>query len=143
MSSFRPVTPRFSVAPQIAPGDLAQAAAEGFSFVVCNRPDGEEAGQPDAATMQAAAEAAGLGFAHVPVAGGFSMQAVDATARALEEAGDARVLAWCRSGTRSVTLWALARAKDEVDAEELIRAAAGAGYDLSGMRPTLMGLAGR
>ena len=51
---------RISVAPQIAPDDVAEIAAAGFNAIVNNRPDGEDAGQPEGAEMRAAAEAAGL-----------------------------------------------------------------------------------
>jgi uncharacterized protein (TIGR01244 family) len=143
MSAFRTVTPRFSVAPQITPAALSEAAAEGFTAVICNRPDHEEPGQPSAQAMQAAAQAAGLTFTHIPVAGGFPPAAVAAMGEALGAAGDGKVLAWCRSGTRSVTLWALAGAAGGADPHSVIAAAAGAGYDLSGLEPTLQGLAGR
>jgi len=69
MSEFHRVTERFSVAPQLAPEDMAAAAQQGFVRVVCNRPDGEGPGQPMGAEMKAAAQAAGLEFVHIPFAG--------------------------------------------------------------------------
>jgi uncharacterized protein (TIGR01244 family) len=78
--------------------------------IVNNRPDDEEPGQPSAAEMASAAEAAGLSYRHIPVAGGFSPEQVDAMAAALAEAGGP-VLAFCKSGTRSTFLWALAEAQ--------------------------------
>lgn len=143
MAAIRPVTDRFAVAPQIATGDLATLAAEGWTAVICNRPDGEEAGQPSASIMREAAEAAGLAFTHIPVAGSFPLPAVEAMRDALEAAPEGKVLAWCRSGTRSVTLWAMAQALQGADAVDLIAAAQGAGYDLSGLEGALVSLAGR
>jgi uncharacterized protein (TIGR01244 family) len=120
------------VAGQILPGDVAAVAAAGMRTIVNNRPDHEEPGQPLGADIEAAAAAAGLGYRHIPLAGGFSHTQVEAMAETLE-AGP--VLAFCKSGTRSTYLWALAQAARGVPAAELAEAAAGAGYDL---RPILL-----
>jgi len=123
------------VSGQIAASDLAEVAAAGVKTIVNNRPDGEEPGQPAGAEIEAAARAAGLAYRHIPVAGGISPAQVDAMAEALV-AGPA--LAFCRSGTRSTFLWALARAKQGADGASLLRAAAEAGYDLNPIRPYLI-----
>lgn len=120
-----------SVSGQIMPEEVAQAAAAGIRTIVNNRPDGEEADQPPGRDIAAAAAAAGLGYRHIPVAGGFSQEQVAAMAEALE-AGP--MLAFCKSGTRSTFLWALARAAGGADADVLLAQAAGAGYDLSPIR---------
>lgn len=143
MAIIRPVTDLFSAAPQIDPADLPQLAADGYAAVICNRPDEEDPGQPDAATIAAAAAAAGLAFTHIAVAGAIAREQVDAMARALAAAGSGRVLAYCRSGTRSTNLWALARASAGAEPDGLIAAAARGGYDLSGLRPMLARLSGR
>ena len=104
--------------------------------MICNRPDGEEPGQPAVALIQEAAEAAGLGFHHIPVSGGaFPPDVVEAFAKVREQA-DGKVLAYCRTGTRSITLDALANIENET-ADERIKRAERAGYDLSGMRDRL------
>jgi uncharacterized protein (TIGR01244 family) len=138
MSEFRRVTERLSVSPQLAPGDMAAAAAQGFLRVVCNRPDAEGPGQPTGAEMKAAAQAAGLDFVHIPFAGMPDAATADAVFAAVAEA-PGPVLAYCRSGTRSVTAWALGslRAGDH-DRESLVALAAGAGYDLSAVLPRPM-----
>jgi uncharacterized protein (TIGR01244 family) len=139
---FIPLTSQMSVAPQIAPEDCAAAAAQGYVAIVSNRPDGEAPGQPDAATMKAAAEAAGLRFAHIPIDhSGFAMPQVEAMAAVLKAGGP--VLAFCRSGTRSANVWALAAASTGEDPDALVSAAAGGGYDLSGMLPSLRMLAAK
>jgi uncharacterized protein (TIGR01244 family) len=121
------------VAPrQLFPADLPAAA--GIRLIVNNRPDGEEPGQPSSAEIEAAARAAGLGYRHIPVAGGLEVAQVEAMAEALEEGP---VLAFCRSGTRSTGLWALARTSRGADPERLIRDAAEAGYDLRPLAPLL------
>jgi len=129
-----------SVAPQIGEGDLPAAAAAGFRLVVNNRPDGEAPDQPPGAAIEAAARAAGLDYVAIPVAGGFSMPQVDAMAEALDRAGGP-VLAFCRSGTRSTMLWALAAARRGGDPDAIAAAAAAAGYDVSGLMPGLRQLA--
>lgn len=125
-----PLEPGLWVSPQIALSDLTLLADAGVVRIISHRPDGEEAGQPSAAVVGAAAEAAGLQFVHIPVAGMPGPDAVEATARALNDR--APTLMFCRSGTRSVFAWALAmRSLDRADAESLRASAAAAGYDLS------------
>jgi uncharacterized protein (TIGR01244 family) len=136
----RTIDDRISVAPQISPEDIPALAAAGFSYVINNRPDDEEPGQPSGDAIARAAAAAGLGYAAIPVTpGGFSREQVEAMARAMAEA-DGPVLAFCRSGTRSCNLWALAAAQGGGMPDELIGKAEGAGYDISGLRPLLEAL---
>lgn len=138
---IRPLNESVAVSPQIAPGDLPALKAAGFAAVVNNRPDDEEPGQPSGAAIRAAAEAAGLKYSAVPVTGaGFSHPQLDAMTRALVDA-DGPVLAYCRSGTRSCNLWALAAAKNGRNPELLVQQAAAAGYDLGAIRPMLDALA--
>ena len=127
---------RTLVAGQIAPADLPDIAAAGVKMVVNNRPDGEEPGQPTGEQIRAAAEEAGLAYRHIPVAGGLSADQVAATAALLGETDD-KILLFCRTGTRSTYLWALAEASRGADSETLISKAAAAGYDLSSLRPHL------
>ena len=139
---FLALTPMVSVAPQISPDDCALAAAQGFVAIVNNRPDGEQAGQPDSAVMRTAAEAAGLRYTAIPIDHtGFAMPQVVAMAAVLQAGGP--VLAFCRSGTRSTNLWALAAASLGEDPDAIVAAAAGGGYDVSGMLPSLRMLAAK
>ncbi len=138
---IRRIDDRVSVAPQVTPAMIAAVKAAGFVALVNNRPDDEEPGQPSGGAMRAAAEAAGLSYAAIPVThAGFSHPQLDAMARVLAEA-DGPVLAYCRSGTRSCNLWALACAKAGADPAELVARGAAAGYDLGGIRPMLDALA--
>ena len=119
-----------SVAPQIRPEDFASLKAMGFSSVVNNRPDGEAPDQPTTATMQAAAAAAGLDYHYIPLGrDGVSPEMVEQT-RSVLEGSVGPVLCYCRSGTRSTTLWALSQA-GTMPADEIVEAAARAGYDMS------------
>lgn len=131
-----------SVAGQLAPADMATAAAQGFRAVINNRPDGEAPDQPPGAAMADAAAAAGLTYTSIPVAGGFAMPQVEAMAAAIA-AADGPVLAFCRSGTRSTNLWALAAASAGGDPDAIVEAAGAAGYDVSPFYPALQKLSGR
>jgi uncharacterized protein (TIGR01244 family) len=142
-ADIRRIDDRISVAPQITPWDVSELARAGFVAIVNNRPDDEEPGQPEGAEIRAAAEAAGLSYTEIPVThAGFSFPQVEAMAAALDAAGGP-VLAFCRSGTRSCNLWALASAKAGASPDELVAKGAGAGYDLSGIRPLLDQLSGQ
>jgi uncharacterized protein (TIGR01244 family) len=140
MLDLRRVTDRFSVAPQIAPDDVAELRDRGFTLVISNRPDDEDPGQPTGAEIAASAAAAGLEFRHIPVAGGFPREAVAATAEALDSARGP-VFAFCRSGTRSTLLWSLAQASNGANPEEIAAAAASAGYDIAPIRVAVEHLA--
>ncbi|MDB5680479.1 MAG: hypothetical protein JWO16_284 [Sphingomonas bacterium] len=138
---IRKVDDSISVAPQIEPEDIAAIKAAGFVAVVNNRPDGEQDGQPEGDAIRAAALAAGLTYAAIPIGhAGFGHPQVQAMVDLLEDA-DGPVLAFCRSGTRSCNLWALARARMGDAPDELIVKGADAGYDLEGLRPLLDQLA--
>lgn len=133
MSDFRKVTDDFSVAPQIALADVAKAKADGFVLLINNRPDGEAPDQPSSAEMEAAAKAAGLAYVHIPVRGGPTPEQVEIERQALAEA-HGPVLAYCRSGTRSIVTWSIGQAQaGERSPQELIALGMGAGYDLSGV----------
>jgi uncharacterized protein (TIGR01244 family) len=137
---FIRLTEAVSVAGQIEPADMAAAASAGFTHVINNRPDGEEYGQPACADMRAAAAAAGLGYTAIPIDHrGFDQAQVAAMAAALD-AAPGPVLAFCRSGTRSANLWALAEAKRGSDPDTIIAAAASGRYDVTGLRATLVSL---
>jgi uncharacterized protein (TIGR01244 family) len=130
MADFRRVTDDYSVAPQIAPEDLAVAKEQGFSLIINNRPDGEVPGQPSNAVMEAAARAEGLDYLYNPVRGAPGPEQVQAQAEAIEKT-EGPVLAFCRSGTRSIITWALGQEAAGIrDRAELISLGAGAGYDL-------------
>jgi uncharacterized protein (TIGR01244 family) len=134
---IRKVDDSISVAPQISVEDVAAIKAAGFTAIVNNRPDEEESGQISGDAIRDAALAAGLSYTAIPIThAGFSYPQIEAMAEVLASA-DGPVLAFCRSGTRSCNLWALAQARNGADADELIAKGAGAGYNLDGLRPLL------
>jgi uncharacterized protein (TIGR01244 family) len=143
MTDFRQLTDDFWASPQIELDDVAAASARGFALIVNNRPEGEADDQTPGDRIEAAARAAGLGYCAIPVThAGFSDEQVRAMAAALE-GSRGPVLAYCRSGTRSTLLWALALASLGEDPEILAVQAARAGYDLAPIRPLLDMLAAR
>jgi uncharacterized protein (TIGR01244 family) len=133
MTDFRQVTDSYAVSPQIDPADIAEAKARGFVMVINNRPDGEAPDQPTSAEMEAVAKAAGLAYRHIPVRGGPTPEQAAEQAEAIAEAGGP-VLAFCRSGTRSIVTWSQAAAKEAgLGRDEIVAKGAAAGYDLSGV----------
>ncbi|MGR3436612.1 MAG: TIGR01244 family sulfur transferase [Shimia sp.] len=134
---IRPLTEAFAVAPQIDPEDMPAIAAAGYRTILCNRPDDEVPPSHGEAAMRAAAEAAGLAFVAVPLVPGAIGPDEVARQGACAD-GPGPVLAYCRSGTRSCTVWALSRA-GRVPPDELIACAAAQGYDLAPFRGALQG----
>lgn len=145
MTEFRKLTPLISVAPQIGLDDVARAKAEGYTLIVNNRPDGEDPGAPQGADIAAAAEAEGMSYLAIPVThAGFSAPQVEAMAGAISRMSEeGRILAYCRSGTRSTLLWALASAASGESPDDISAKAAAAGYDIAPVRPMVDGLAAR
>ncbi len=140
---FRRITDRVLASPQITVAQVAEAAAQGVTLIVNNRPEDESDDQTPGAEIEAAARAAGLGYVAIPVThSGFSESQVGAMTAALGGASGA-VLAYCRSGTRSTLLWALAEASGGADPATLSAQAASAGYDLTPIQPLLDMLAAR
>jgi len=133
MTPFRQVTDQFSTSPQISEADVAAAAAQGFVLIINNRPDGEDPAQPTGAVIEAAARSAGLDYVAIPVRGGPTSEQVAAVREAIDQA-DGPVLAYCRSGTRSIVTWAIGQAQaGTLEPDTLIALGAQAGYDLSGI----------
>ncbi|MCY4744191.1 TIGR01244 family sulfur transferase [Pelomonas sp. UHG3] len=100
------IAPDICAAPQLTPDAMAEAAAMGFKSVVNNRPDFEHGpDQPTSAEIQAAAQAAGLQYRHLPVAGGYQSPEEIAAMAALLAELPRPLLMFCRSGARSARLF--------------------------------------
>ena len=96
------------VSGQIEAGDIARLADAGIRAIICNRPDGEEPGQPGFAEIAKAAKAAGIEAQCVPVApSGATPGDVQAMRKALNDL-PRPLLAYCRSGARSRSILAAA-----------------------------------
>jgi uncharacterized protein (TIGR01244 family) len=141
MTDFRPVAAGFAVAGQLSLEDVSRAAAEGFTTIVKNRPDAEDPNVPSEAEMKAAAAKAGLGFQSLPFSGPPPPAVVAEMAMLLDRA-TGPVLAYCRTGQRSITAWAMAQAlSGALRPKQIIEMASRAGYDLSSVRAALETLA--
>ena len=134
---FRRLSDTVLASPQISLADLAEAKALGVGLVINNRPEGESDDQVPGPEIEAAARELGLDYVAIPIThAGFSGPQVEAMAAALGSS-TGKVLAYCRSGTRSTLLWALAQASAGADLEAVTAQAAEAGYDVSPVRPLM------
>ena len=143
MSDFRELSDTVLASPQLTPDDIATACDAGVRLIVNNRPDGEAESQTPGSEIEAAARHAGLDYTAIPIGrDGFGEAQVQAMREALSHA-QGKVLAYCRTGTRSTLLWALARAAAGEDPQALADAAAAAGYDVAPIRSAMDALAAR
>jgi sulfide:quinone oxidoreductase len=135
-----PITPSLSVADQIDERDVGALAAAGFKSIICNRPDSEGGTPSD--RIRAACERHGLKFFFQPVVySGLGLADGDTFGQILQQS-DEPVLAYCRSGRRSVALWAIAAAPLAGAAAVLARAAR-IGVGLDELGPVLVRSAAR
>ena len=125
----RQLDDRTLVCGQIAAADVPSLARKGVTMLVNNRPDGEEPDQPLAADIEAAAEAAGIAYRFVPIMRGIGPSDVEAMQEARQIAGDGKLLAYCRVGTRSALALALACRAEGASREEVEHKLTGAGID--------------
>lgn len=134
---FRRLSDSVLASPQISLADLDEAKALGVGLIINNRPEGESDDQVPGAEIEAAARALGMDYVAIPVThAGFSGPQVEAMAAALNGSAG-KVLAYCRSGTRSTLLWALAQASQGAELDAVTAQAADAGYDVSPVRPLM------
>jgi uncharacterized protein (TIGR01244 family) len=126
---IRQLNERTLVSGQIAPHEVAALAEQGVTMLVNNRPDGEEAGQPLACEIEAAAAEAGIAYRFVPIIRGIGPADVEAMHEAQRDAGGGKLLAFCRSGTRSALACALAQREEGASREEVEQRLSQAGFD--------------
>ena len=118
------------VSGQISPEDVPALKELGVTLIVNNRPDNEDAGQPESDDIEAAAQAAGIGYRHVPIARGLGPSDIEAMREAMHAVGEGKLFAFCRSGNRSTLAWAVARSEDGATRDELDQCVSQAGFDL-------------
>jgi uncharacterized protein (TIGR01244 family) len=126
---IRQLDDKVMVGGQVAPHEVAGLAEQGVTMLVNNRPDGEEPGQPLAAEIEDAAAAAGIGYRFVPIMRGIGPADVETMQEALRDAEGGKLLAFCRSGTRSALALALAKREEGASADEVIEQLNRAGFD--------------
>jgi uncharacterized protein (TIGR01244 family) len=126
---IRQLDDKVMVSGQVAPHEVAALAEQGVTMLVNNRPDGEEPGQPQASEIEAAAGLAGIAYRFVPIIRGIGPADVEAMQEALRESGDGKLLAFCRSGSRSALTVALAHRAQGASREEVEQRLSEAGFD--------------
>ena len=126
---IRQLDDKVMVSGQVAPHEVAGLAEQGITMLVNNRPDGEEPGQPLAGEIEDAAAQAGIGYRFVPIVRGIGPADIEVMQEALREIGDGKLLAFCRSGTRSALAIALAKREEGASLEEVVRQLDDAGFD--------------
>lgn len=108
-ADYRMIDDEVAVSGQITPEQVADIKAAGYKSIICNRPDGEDADQPDCELIKAAAVEAGLSFRFIPVDKmGMTQENVEDTRTALDDL-ERPIYAFCRSGARSTNLYGLAK----------------------------------
>jgi len=125
----RQLDDRVMVSGQLAPHEVAGLAEQGVTVIVNNRPDGEEPDQPPAVEIEAAAAQAVIAYRYIPIIRGIGPADVEEMQKALREAEDGKLLAFCRSGTRSALALGLAKREEGASAEEVHRCLTEAGFD--------------
>ena len=129
---IKTINAEISVAPQITPDEVQQLADQGFRALICNRPDGEAADQPNFSEIEAAAKKAGLEIRNLPVVSGKVSDQDAADFGAAMQELPRPILAYCRTGTRSATLWSLSQA-NRMSVADILAATKAAGYDMGGV----------
>ena len=129
---IKTINAEISVAPQITPDEVQKLAVQGFRALICNRPDGEAADQPNFSEIEAAAKKAGLEIRNLPVVSGKVSDQDAADFGAAMQELPRPILAYCRTGTRSATLWSLSQA-NRMSVADILAATKAAGYDMGGV----------
>ena len=129
---IKTINAEISVAPQITPDEVQKLADQGFRALICNRPDGETADQPNFSEIEAAAKKAGLEIRNLPIVSGKVSDQDAADFGAAMQELPRPILAYCRTGTRSATLWSLSQA-NRMSVADILAATKAAGYDMGGV----------
>lgn len=126
---IRQLGDKVMVSGQVAPHEVAGLAEQGITMLVNNRPDGEEPGQPLAGEIEDAAAAAGIEYRFVPIIRGIGPADVEEMQKAIRATEQGKLLAFCRSGTRSALAVALAKREEGASSEEVVQQLNQAGFD--------------
>ena len=127
----------FYVAGQITANDIAKIADQGIKTLICNRPDGEGADQPNVIEIEEAAQRHGLNVIYQPVISGKITDQQVTEFKQLYQNAQKPVLAYCRSGMRAISLWALAEVAPQ-DAALLVESGNKLGFNLKGLVPRIL-----
>lgn len=134
---LKQVNTEFWVADQITTQDIELIAARGIKTIFCNRPDGEGPDQPNVAEIEQALQPYGIQIQYLPVVSGKVTDEQAEEFKQLYLQAQKPLLAYCRSGTRSITLWALSQVADQT-LDQMLLTAKTLGYDLQGVVPRIL-----
>ncbi|WP_110982070.1 TIGR01244 family sulfur transferase [Acinetobacter baumannii] len=127
----------FYVAGQITANDIVKIADQGIKTLICHRPDGEGADQPNVIEIEEAAQRHGLNVIYQPVISGKITDQQVTEFKQLYQNAQKPVLAYCRSGMRAISLWALAEVAPQ-DAALLVESGNKLGFNLKGLVPRIL-----
>ena len=129
---IKKLTNTISVADQISEADLTEIAQAGFKSLICNRPDGEGSDQPGFKEIEIAAKALGLAIRYLPAESGKVTDEQGKEFGKLTDELPKPILAYCRTGMRSTTMWALSNS-EKMPLPSIVETAAQAGYDVKAL----------
>ncbi len=129
---IKALTPQLSISPQILLSEVQSVAEAGFKAIICNRPDGEGADQPSFKEIEAAAQQFGLIAHYLPAESGKVRDEDGKAFGQLLNVLPGPVLAYCRTGMRSTTMWALSQA-GTTPLPHILEAAQKVGFDMKSL----------
>lgn len=134
---LKQVNQEFYVADQISQRDVAELANKGIKTIICNRPDGEGADQPNIIEIQEVASTHGIQVEYLPVVSGRVTDEQAEEFKSVYQAAQKPILAFCRTGTRSITLWGLSQVSG-LSLDQMLLVSKTLGYDLQGLIPRIL-----
>lgn len=134
---LKQVNQEFYVADQISQRDVAELANKGIKTIICNRPDGEGADQPNIIEIQEVASTHGIQVEYLPVVSGRVTDEQAEEFKSVYQAAQKPILAFCRTGTRSITLWGLSQVSG-LSLDQMLLVSKTLGYDLQGLVPRIL-----
>jgi sulfide:quinone oxidoreductase len=125
------------VGPQISIADIESLKRLGIRIIVVARPEGEAGDQPEISAIREAANTFGITVHQIPVIpGNITDDDVRAFGAVTADVSHP-VFAYCRSGMRASSLWALNAAARGRSLEDILRATSNANHDLTALTPRL------
>jgi sulfide:quinone oxidoreductase len=126
----KPISDEPSLSKQLQLADIAVLAEQGYRSIICNRLDGEGDDLPRFDEIETAAATLGFTVHYLPVIPGqISDDNVANFSKAMRELPKP-ILAFCRTGVRSASLWTLSQA-DKLPVSDILSSTQAAGYDMS------------
>lgn len=125
------------VGPQISVADMVNLRRYKTGTIVVARPEGETGDQPTISAIREAADAFGITVRQIPVVAGSITDEDVCAYGAITSGTDGPIFAYCRSGMRATSLWALNAAEQGHAPDDILRVARNANFDLSALAPRL------